>query len=180
MLLETGTGTGVRPQSPGPIFLSKMAQLEAFKRPITATLAPIEYITPLLEAAAIEYATRLDFRRETDLSGELGLEALPVVIGYQSKTQRLEAIIQNLSNGLSTAEWSQGPSTRAEHLLQEYIILLQSNKSLSQYTKDIIQQRSSLQSIEETKKGLQQTDSVRRLANFDIFGTKKISLKETS
>ena len=162
MLLETGTGTDVEPDSPGPIFLSKIAQLEAFKRPITVTLAPIEYITPLLEAAAIEFATHLDSSTVFSISGGSEMETLSVVRRNQSNSQMLEAIIQNLSNSLSTAEWSQGPSTRAEHLLQEYIILLQSNKSLSQHTKDIIQQKSSLQSIEETKKGLQQADSVRR------------------
>ena len=162
MLLETGTGAGAHPDSPGPVFVSKMAQLEALKRPITATLAPIEYITPLLEAVAIQFATLLDSRTESSLSEDPGSETLSVVIGNQSKSQMLESIIRNLSNGLSTTEWSQGPSTRAEHLLQEYIILLQSNKSLSQHMKDIIQQKSSLQSIEETKKGLQQADSVRR------------------
>ena len=64
ILLETGTGVGVRSDRPGPIFLSQLAQLETYKCPITTTLAPIEYTAPLLQAAAIEFATGLDFWTE--------------------------------------------------------------------------------------------------------------------
>ncbi|KAL9065681.1 MAG: hypothetical protein Q9161_008067 [Pseudevernia consocians] len=136
--------------------------VDALKRPITTTLAPIEYTAPLLQAAAIEFATGLDLWTEEILQETSGLENLPTILEMQTSSQMLECIIQNLSNSLSTAEWSQGSSTRTEQLLQEYIILLKSTISLGQHVKDLIQQEGSLQSIKETKKGLQQADSVRR------------------
>lgn len=161
MLLETGLGAPS--DSPGPIFLSKMAQLETYKRPITTVLAPIEYAAPLLQAAAIEFATHLDRSTEEILQRMSGrFENLPVIFQLQRSSQMLKYIVQNLSNSLCTAEWSQGSSTRTEQLLQEYIILSKSTKSLGQDVKDLIQQESGFLSIQETKKGLQQADSVRR------------------
>lgn len=162
MLLETGTGIGGLPGSPGPLFLSKIAQLETYKCPTTTPLAPIEYIAPLLEAAAVRFATILNGSTEASLSNAPGLDTLSAVLENHKNSQMLQGIIQNLSNGLSTAEWTQGGSTRTERLRQEYIILLQQTRSLVQHMKDTIQQKSSLQSIEETKKSLQQADSVRR------------------
>ena len=155
---------GIHPGSPASMFLRTIVQLETYKHPITTPLAPIEYIAPLLQAVAISFATDLDLHSERVFSyGVQGADELSLVWRQnQRDSHTLERIVQTLSNGLSALEWSQGVSTRIEQLHQEHITLLQSSRSLSQNIKDSLQQTSSLQSIKETQKGLQQADSVRR------------------
>lgn len=67
MFFKTGSGVGIHPDMLGPMFLSTLAQLEIYKHPITTHLAPIEYIAPLLQAAAICFANDLDRNTEKDL-----------------------------------------------------------------------------------------------------------------
>ena len=164
MLLETGTETGTLPHSPGSVFLRMIDDLKNHKHPVTTILASIEYVAPLLQAAAIEFATELDhgierifsqFDEKTDALSQIWKET-------QKRSLMLERIVQNLSNGVSDPEWSQGSSNRSINLHQEYILLLQSSRSLAQDINASIQQISSLQSIRETQKSLQQADSVRR------------------
>ena len=163
----------MRPDSPGPVFLSAVSQLETYKHPFTTTLAPIEYVAPLLQAAAIDFATELDRDTERILSEPAqSAESLSLMWREnQRSSQRLESIVRNILKGLSTAGWSQGVSTRITKLHQEYSALLQSSRSVGQSIKDSIQQISNLQFILETQKGLQQADSVRRWVNLSTLET---------
>jgi len=165
MLLESGNRLGTSPQWPGPVFLGKMLQLKAYKYPIATTLAPIEYVAPLLQSAASTFAESLGSASDR-LSSDRSLSAESLST-YWKRTKRytlmLENVVQNLSNGLSATEWCDGPPpNRSTRLHQEYTALLRTTRSLGEDMKDTIQYVSSMQTIQETQRGLQQADSVRR------------------
>ena len=73
-----------------------------------------------------------------------------------------EAIVRSLDAALKSKDWSKGHAPLAERLFQEYKIILSRLKPLSEYRRDIIQQINAKTSIEETKRGIEQSDSVRR------------------
>ena len=163
-LLETGTGMGMRSDSPGPVFLRAISDSKNHGRPSAETLAPIECVAPLLQAAAITFATQLE-RLNAELLG-VGSDNADV-LAYNWKDNKksshmLEGIVKTMASGLDAAEWSQGSSAQTTKLHQQYRELLQSSTSLGQNIQNSIQQINSLQSIRETQKGLQQADSVRR------------------
>lgn len=167
MLLESGIGMGIRADMPAMAFTRALSRLQISERPLTEKIAPIEYMAPLLHAAAIEFATRLDRKREHVLPSQQQREEAEKLAEswreLQTRSQMLDGVSRSLSKALRTPEWSQGLSKkRISRLHQEYMALIELNRSVGEQIRDTVQQMSSLQSILETKRGLQQADSVKR------------------
>ena len=157
---------GIREDMPAMTFMRALAQLQISKQPLMKKFYPIEYMTPLLHAAAVEFATYLDRKQE-----KLLLHAVPEAAEdlanswtyLQARSLMLHGITRGLSKALQTPEWSQGLSKkRISRLHEEYIALIELYKSIGERIREKVQQESSLQSILETKKSLQQADSVKR------------------
>jgi hypothetical protein len=75
---------------------------------------------------------------------------------------RIEATVRKLSAALASEQWSKGHAPLAEKVLQEYCISLNRLRSQGEYVSEGVQQISALTSIEETRRGMQQADSIRR------------------
>lgn len=164
MLLEPGIEMGIREDMPAMAFLRTLSQLQISKQPLTKKISPIEYMAPLLHDAAIEFATILDRTRELVLPAREEAETLAGLWkDSQIRSLMLDGITHSLYKALETPQWSQGLSKdRISKLHEEYMALTELNKSVSEHIRDSVQQLSALQSILETKKGLQQADSVKR------------------
>jgi len=164
MLLETGTGMGMRENSPGTLLLRAIFDVENDRHPSAVALAPIECVAPLLQAAAIVSATRLEEESESLFAYRTQSADLLYLTWKRNQklSHMLECIVKILANGLGAAGWCQGSAIQTKRLHQEYIALLQSSISLSQNIQSSIQLISSSQSIRETQKGLQEADSVKR------------------
>ena len=166
-LLEPGIGMGSRKDMPAMTFMQVLSQLQISKQPLTNKISPIEYMAPLLHAAAIEFATFLDHTREHLLAFQRRRdEADNLARSWrrsQTRSLMLDGITDSLYKALKTPQWSQGLSKkRISRLYKEYMALTELNKSMGEHIRDSVQQLSALQSILETKKGLQQADSVKR------------------
>lgn len=167
MLLEPGIELGSQEDMPAMVFLRALSQLQISKQPLTKKISPIEYMAPLLHAAAIEFATFLDGTREHVLPIQRAREEADSLAaswkGLQIKSLMLDGITHSLDKALQNPQWSQGLSKkRISRLHKEYIALTELHKSMGEQIRDGVQQLSALQSILETKKGLQQADSVKR------------------
>ena len=164
MLLEAGLR--LDEDTPAKAFTRALSELQISEQPLAEKIAPIEYMAPLLHAAAIEFATVLDEKQQFVLprQPERGAEGLAKSWRQlQSRSQMLDGISRSLSKALQTPEWSEGLSKkRTTRLHQEYMALTELNRSVGEQIRDTVQQMSSLQSILETKRGLQQADSVKR------------------
>ena len=135
------TGLGMRPDSPGSVFLHSISDSETHKHFSPTNVAPIESITPLLHAAAIEFATSLERLTEFLLT-TLAEDADALSFRWteiQRSSHMIRGIINNLSNGLGAADWCQGSSPRTKRLYDEYTALLQSSIFLSQNFQSSIQ-----------------------------------------
>lgn len=74
----------------------------------------------------------------------------------------IETTVRNLTAALASEQWSKGGAPLAKRLLQEYNILLDQSRSQGEYVKEHLQHINTVTSIEETRRGIQQSDSVRR------------------
>lgn len=113
MLLESGLRLGQG--TPAMAFTRALSQLQISEQPLVEKIAPIEYIAPLLHAAAIEYATVLDGRRELVLPRHSRYAAEALATSWrelQTGSQMLDSISRSLSKALQTPEWSQGLSKK--------------------------------------------------------------------
>ena len=159
--------TGHRGDMPAEAFVRALSQLRTSEQTFANTIGPIDYMAPLLEAAAMQFATDLDRERE-HLINRQGVSENAESFARSWKDLKkssymLDGISRSLSNAIQTPEWFQGRSKgRVVRLHREYLALIQLNRSINEHIRDSLQQMSSLQSIVETKKGLQQADSVKR------------------
>ena len=110
MLLKSGTGLGLHTDSPASMFLNALSQLETYKCPST-TLAPIDYVAPLLQTAAIAFATTLD--ADTESLSRMWRE-------NQRYSYLMDGIIKSIEKGLSTPAWPEGVMTRITKLHLEH------------------------------------------------------------
>jgi len=107
MLLESGTGMGMRANSPGTLLMRAISDVENDRRPFAVALAPIECVAPLLQSAAIVSATRLEeeseslFAYHTQSADLLYLTWKP----NQKLCHMLECIVKTLANSLGAAGW---------------------------------------------------------------------------
>ena len=81
---------------------------------------------------------------------------------YWSERVTIEATVRSLTAALASEQWSRGHAPLAERLLQEFGIILNRSRSQGEYIREGVQQIHLKASIEETRKGIQQSDSVRR------------------
>jgi hypothetical protein len=80
---------------------------------------------------------------------------------YWSDRVRVETTVHNLSAALASKQWLKGHAPLAKRLLQEYNIILDRSRSQGEYIREGVQQINTVTSIEETRRGIQQSDSVR-------------------
>jgi hypothetical protein len=137
-------------------------------------LPPIDLLAMVLQVETLNLVTKIDIEdiaiREERSLIETALSAQMVVghwqsghwESYWSDRVRIEAIVRNLSAALASEQWSKGHAPLAKRLLQEYNIILDRSRSQGEYIREGVQQINTVTSIEETRRGIQQSDSVRR------------------
>ncbi len=81
---------------------------------------------------------------------------------YWSERVTIESTVRNLRAALASKQWSKGHAPLAKRLLQEFYTVLDRSRSQGEYIREGVQQINTKASIEETRKGIQQSDSVRR------------------
>jgi hypothetical protein len=136
-------------------------------------LPPIDLVAMILQVETLNLATEIDIegdavREERSLT-ETTLSAQMVVghwqsghwESYWSDRVRVETTVHNLSAALASKQWPKGHAPLAKRLLQEYNIILDRSRSQGEYIREGVQQINTVTSIEETRRGIQQSDSVR-------------------
>ena len=128
----------------------------------------------ILEVETLNLVTAIDIEDDAIREGrslkETALGKLLVVghfrpekwESYWSDRVRMEGTVRSLSAALASKQWSKGGARLANRLLEELRTILDRSRLQGEYVKEGVQQIHSMASIEETKKGIQQSDSVRR------------------
>jgi hypothetical protein len=75
---------------------------------------------------------------------------------------QVESTIRKLRAALASEQWSKGHAPIVMDLLQEYTISLDHLRSFGGFFEEDIQQVNGMTSVEETRRGMQQADSIRR------------------
>ena len=135
---------------------------------------PIDIVAIIVQFALVDAITKLD--KLDDITGILLSdirEQRAAQIWKSSEWQgiwrrriRIETTIRKLSIALSSEQWSKGHAPLATELLQEYVIVLHRLRFYGEVIGESVQQSNALTSIEETRRGMQQSDSVRRYVKF--------------
>lgn len=137
-------------------------------------LSPIDLLALALQAESLNPVTAVDIENDGVVENRLVTETVlsaQMVVGnwksgcwecYWRDRIKVEATVRNLSAALASERWSKGHAPLAKRLLQEYHILLDRLHSQGEYIREGVQQINALSSMEETRRGVQQSDSVRR------------------
>ena len=137
-------------------------------------LSPIDLVAIILEVETLNLATAIDIEddairekrslKETAISkqmvvGHWGPEEWE---SYWSGRVRIEGTVRSLSAALASKRWSKGGAPLANRLLEELRTILDRSRFQGEYVREGVQQINTMASIEETRKGILQSDSVRR------------------
>lgn len=137
-------------------------------------MPPIDLVAMVLEVETTDLATAIDIEddairekrslKPTSLSKRLlvGHWQPEHWESYWSERIMIEATVRSLSAALASEKWSKDYAPLAKRLLQEYWTILDRSRSQGEYIREGVQQIHLKASIEETRKGIQQSDSVRR------------------
>lgn len=154
--------------------LTKSSCLQSDEAMSNLTLPPIDLVAMILEVETLNLVTAIDIEdgaiREERSLKETALSKLLVVghwqpehwEAYWSDRVMIEATVRNLSAALASKQWSKGHAPLAKRLLQEFYTVLDRLRTQGEYVREGVQQIHTKASIEETRKGIQQSDSVRR------------------
>ena len=137
-------------------------------------LSPIDLVAMILEVETLNLVTAIDIEDDairekrsltkTALSKQMsaGHWQPEHWESYWSERVMIEATVRNLRTALASKQWSNGHAPMATRLLQEFYAVLDRSRSQGEYIREGVQQIHTMASIEETRKGIQQSDSVRR------------------
>ena len=136
-------------------------------------ISPIDLVAMVLEVETTDLATAIDIEdvairekrslKPTSLSKRsVGEQWQPEHWeSYWSERVMIEAKVRSLGAALASEQWSKGHAPLTKRLLQEYYTMLNRSRSQGEYIREDVQQIHLKASIEETKKGIQQSDSIR-------------------
>ncbi|KAK3176889.1 hypothetical protein OEA41_008215 [Lepraria neglecta] len=154
--------------------LTKSSCLQSDEAVSNLNLSPIDLVAMILEVETLNLVTAIDIEDDA-IRGERSLTRTALnarlVVGhwqsghwesYWSDRVMIEATVRDLSAALASKQWSKGYAPLAKRLLQEYYTILDRSRSQGEYIREGVQQIHTKASIEETRKGIQQSDSVRR------------------
>ena len=154
--------------------LTKSLSLQGDQAAANPVLSPIDLVAMILRIELLDLVTEIDIEddaiREERSLIETTISA-KLVVGhwksghwesYWSNRVMIEANVRNLSAALASEEWSKGHAPLAKKLLQEYVMILHRTQSQGEYIREGVQQINALTSIEETRRGMQHSDSLRR------------------
>ena len=135
---------------------------------------PINLVTMILEVETLNLVTAIDIE-DDNIREEHPLEETAISkqmeVGhwepehwesYWSDQVMVEAIVRNLSAALASKQWSKGHAPLTKRLLEMFHIVPDRSRSQGKYIREGVKQIHNKASIEETRKGIQQSDSVTR------------------
>lgn len=165
--------TGVVGKLANPL-LTNSSCLQSEEAISNLTLPPIDLVAMILEVETLNLVTAIDIEDDR-IREERSLKKTPLselmVVGhwgpeewesYWSGRVRIEGTVRSLSAALASKQWSKGGAPLANRLLGELRTILDRSRSQGEYVREGVQQIHTMTSIEETTKGRQQADSVRR------------------
>lgn len=165
--------TGVIEKLVNPL-LTNSSCLQSEEAMSNLKLPPIDLVAMILEVETLNLVTAIDIEddaiREERSLKETALSKLMVVghwrpedwESYWSGRVRIEGTVRGLSAALPSKQWSKGGAPLANRLLEELRTVLDRSRIQGEYVREGVQQIHTMASIEETRKGIQQSDSVRR------------------
>lgn len=138
---------------------------EAYSSP---KISPIDSVTMFMQLSLVELITHLDNSDSAEIFSQP--KTTFTVQDWQSAhwqfnwslRVQIEGTVRKLSAALSSEQWSKGHAPLANRSLQEYVIALDRLRSYGEYCVEGVQQVNALMSIEETRRAMQQSDSIRR------------------
>lgn len=140
----------------------------------TTTSPPIDLVAMILQVETLEMVTKIDME-DDHIIEETSLTPTPAnnPLGdghwkpghwesYWSDRVRIEATVRVLNAALASKQWTKGRPSLAELLVDEHLIILNRLQSQGDYIREGVQQINAVTSIQETRRGMKQSDSVRR------------------
>ena len=126
---------------------------------------PIDLLALVIQFEPLDLVTNMD-NEDDAIRAAQSLTEAAFSMGhwetYWSHRVAIEATVRNIRAALASEQWSKGHAPLAKRLLQEYNIILDRSRSQGDYIREGAQHINTLTSIEETRRGIQQSDSVRR------------------
>jgi hypothetical protein len=131
-------------------------------------VSPIDLVTKFTQLSLVELITHLDNVDSFEIFS-LPKTSLTVQnwqldhwqLNWSLRVQT-EGTVRKLSAALSSEQWSKGHAPLANKSLQEYVIVLDRLRSYGEYIGEGVQQVNASMSVEETRRAMQQSDSIRR------------------
>ena len=155
----------------GESLLIRFSCLQGDEAVSALKLSPIDLVAIVLEVETPTLFAEID-QHDVIISGSYDLKEHYLSRqwkSYWNKRIRTEATVRSLRAALASEKWSKAPATQARNLLQEYHMILDRLLTQGEYIREGVQQIQARTSIEETRKGIQQSDSVRRLGNLSLL-----------
>lgn len=144
-------------------FLEEVSQPRWSACPVQESRPPIEYLAPFFREWAVAHATYVATQDEPLWEKESSSDNL--YLSWRDsrlRSKALESVMKSLSTSNGAQQRSQGPSPALEALLLDYTVLLQTSREQGHDILALTQQKSAIEAIEESRRGVLSADSVRR------------------